>query len=102
MGRSFCAYGGRTKKLIGCPQFLTQLHVARTFNYPIFKTESLDDMPFEQYKVLLKLLEQMNKEREEMEKSAKDKYHTQPEYSHDGMVQRTKKKGKTFRIINEQ
>lgn len=36
--------------------------MARTFGYPLFKTETLEDLSFEKYKVLIRLTEQMHKE----------------------------------------
>ena len=99
MGKSFCSNGRRTKKLIRCPQFLTQLQVARTFGYQIFKTESLEDLPFEQYKVLIRLIDQMNKERLDLEKTMGQE--PKSTYINNGMVKQTITKGRTFRIINE-
>ncbi len=73
--------------------------MARTFNYPIFKTESLDDLPFEQYKVLIKIIDQMNKEA--LDTKSEFSPEPMPTYTNGGMVQHNKKKGKTVRIIND-
>ena len=62
MGEPVCVNGGRVKKLIRSPQFQAQFAVANSFGFPVFKAESIDDMNFEQFRVLAAMLEYMHKE----------------------------------------
>ena len=64
--------------------------MATSLGYKVFKTESLDEMPFEQYRVLVAMLNKMNKD------IAKD-------IPDSGSPSAGKSKGKrtTFRIQNE-
>ena len=64
--------------------------MANSFGIPVFKTESIDDMPFEQYRVLVALINERNRQ-SELESSSDDAYHG---------LQSNKKT--TYRIINEE
>lgn len=91
MGKTLCAHGGRTKKLTRSPQFLTQFNVATSLGYKMFKTESIDEMPFEQYRALVAVLNNINKE------AMKDiPENTTASRSDDAVSKRT-----TFRVVNE-
>jgi hypothetical protein len=65
--------------------------VASSFGYKLFKAESVDDIPFEKYRVLVALI---NKTNEEAENSA-DIHDAQSASSHKD------NKRTTYRIVNE-
>lgn len=62
--------------------------MANSFHIPIFKTDCIDDMPFEKYRILVALLNEMHKEVPTEQESSSG-------YSN-SKVKRT-----TFRIENE-
>lgn len=91
MGISFCFNGRRTKKLIGSPQFNAQFAVANSQGYRLFKTECVEDMPFEQFRVLMAAMQKFNKEFAD----------TATDGISNGMSGE-KKERTTYRIINEE
>jgi hypothetical protein len=70
---------------------LTQFNVASSFGYKLFKAGSVDEIPFEQYRVLVALLNKMN---DEVAESSRE-YESQSIHSDKG------NKRTTYRIINE-
>jgi hypothetical protein len=65
--------------------------VAHSLGYKLFKTDSIEDMPFEQFKVLVHASGKMNKDLEEATSNAVS-----------NSLQSGTKKGTTHRIIEEQ
>lgn len=67
---------------------MTQFNVATSFGYKLFKTESIQDMPFEQYRASIALLNDINKQ------------HNQA--AHDSVAANRGVRGQTtYRIKNE-
>ena len=65
--------------------------MAHSLGYKLFKTDSIEDMPFEQFKVLVYANAKMNKALEEATSNAVG-----------GSLHKNSSKATTFRIIEEQ
>lgn len=68
MGKAFHSNGYRNKKLIRSAQFQTQFAVSSSYQIPLFKTGSIDQLTTEEYKVLVYALQHHNKTMEKEHK----------------------------------